>query len=53
MELYKVLVDGKEVIFKVDSGVKVTVLAENILTQLNLKKLRKLWMRGCYYMKFL
>ena len=37
----KVLVDGKEVTFKVDTGAEVTVLAENILTQLNLKKLRK------------
>ena len=47
MELYKVLVDGKEVIFKVDTGVKVTVLTENILTQLNLKKLRKSWKSLC------
>ena len=33
----KVLVDGKEVTFKVDTGAEVTVLAENILAQLNLK----------------
>ena len=34
----KVLIDGKVVTFKVDTGAEVTVLAENILTQLNLKK---------------
>ena len=35
------MVDAKEVTFKVDTGAEVTVIAENILTQLDLKKLRK------------
>ena len=38
----KVLVDWKQVTFNLDTGAEVTILAENILTQLILKKLRQL-----------